>query len=147
MKKYVVLAAAFLLAGCSGTELPKLENPFAGPSIAESYEANLTDILIPAPMETVSDKSLATLNAAGKRIGVESYAGRVDYPLLIDAMTANMKRQGWTLLASSSGLKSVQLWEKGSYRAAVTYTNAPALARKGMDVWVIDTLNNMQVSQ
>ena len=147
MRKCALLAAALLLTGCSNMEMPKIENPFAGPSMTESYASNLSDILIPAPMETLSDRSLATINAAGKRIGLECYAGRVDYPLLIDAMTSNMNRQGWRLLASSAGLKSFQLWEKGTYRAAITYSNANAVSRKGMDVWVIDTLSGVQVAE
>ena len=128
--------AVFLLSGCSNVHV---DNPFAQPSIEDTYVSQFRDVPIPAPMETVEKETLVTVGPDGGKYGIEAFTGRVDYVSLSNVMMQNMLRQGWQLRGSSVGVRSIQLYEKPPYFAAIFYRDG--LVKVSMDIWLVNGVN------
>ncbi|MCQ2444166.1 MAG: hypothetical protein MJ061_01540 [Mailhella sp.] len=131
--------AALLLAGCSGSGMPEIKNPFEQPSLTETYVSQFADVPIPAPMSTKVSETLVTVATDGSKYGLESFSGRVDGVSLANVMMQNMARAGWQLRGSSIGVRSIQLYEKAPHYAALFFKEGPVYS--SMDVWVINGVN------
>lgn len=131
------LLSAMMLAGCSG--MPEIPNPFAQPSLEDSYISQFRDVPIPAPMSSDPSESLVTVAPDGSKFGLEAFSGRVDSNSLANLMMQNMSRQGWQLRGSSVGVRFIQLYEKSPHYAVLFYREG--IFSTEMDVWVVNSVN------
>lgn len=131
--------AALMLAGCSSMDGAGISNPFAQPSLTESYISQFRDIPIPAPMSSSIEETLVTVGTDGTKFGLESFSGRVDGISLSNVMMQNMARSGWQLRGSSVGVRSIQLYQKGQHYAALFFREG--VVNTVMDIWVVNGVN------
>ncbi|MBR3880367.1 MAG: hypothetical protein IKJ34_02055 [Mailhella sp.] len=131
------LAAALMLTGCAGEGF-KLKNPFAQPSLTESYVSQFRDVPIPAPMKSMTNESYVTIGHDGGKIGLESFEGRVTVESLANIMMQNMARSGWQLRGSSAGMRSIQLYQKEPHYAVIFYNDGAIYS--DMDIWVVNNV-------
>ena len=135
---FVALAATLMLSGCSVGDL-EIKNPFAQPSLTESYVSQFRDVPIPAPMESLTKESYVTVGHDGAKIGLESFSGRVEVTSLGNIMMQNMARSGWQLRGSSVGMRCIQLYQKEPHYAVIFYSDG--LINTSMDIWVVNNVS------
>lgn len=140
--KWAGTGLLFLLASCSSIGF---ENPFetsatsSDRSAAETYMAQFEDVPIPSDLKVERSRSLVTTAQNGMRVGLVTVSGRVEINSLNNAMVNNMSNNGWALRGSSSGSKTMQIYEKPE-RLAVIYTYEQTIDTI-MEVWVVQRLD------
>lgn len=98
-----------------------------------TYYDQFADIPIPVAMSVDRSKSLTATTQDGMRIGLISLSGRVDVNALNTAMIRNMQSSGWSLKGVTTGMKTVQIYEKGNqYTVIYTYEGTFSTL---MEIW------------
>jgi len=143
---FLVLGLIAAVAGCAS-------NPFASSSASSESPASASgevyydlfgDIPIPRDMSVDRKRTLVSRTPNGPNIGLLTVSGRVELHSLNDAMIRNMARQGWTLRAATTGVKTMQIYEKAS-QYAVIYTYERTLYTD-MEIWSAQRLNESPAS-
>ena len=136
----VLLVLLVAVSGCAD-----MSNPFASSSSTASPEPVSTpppsdvyfdlfsDIPIPRDMTVDRKRTLVSTAQNGLNNGLITVTGRVEVRSLNDAMVHNMSRQGWALRAATTGMKTIQIYEKGS-QYAVIYTYEEMFSTV-MEIW------------
>ncbi len=136
------IALFFSLSACQNITIP---NPFdTSPSVSNEQvsKGQFADIPVPADMKLVSDKTKVTLNSQNLPIGLETYSSTTDTTTVSNAMILNMAKNNWSLIASVSGDKYVQLHAKDS-RYAIIYIEK-SLIGAVLEIWVFTSLGQAQ---
>lgn len=136
----LLLGLLTALAGCADMSNPFSSSsstaspePVASPPPSDVYFDLFSDIPIPRDMTVDRKKTLVSTAQNGLNIGLITVTGRVELRSLNDAMIHNMTRQGWTLRAVTTGMKTMQIYEKGT-QYAVIYTYETTFST-AMEIW------------
>lgn len=142
----LLIAAVSPLSGCAdmGLEIPAIDIPISNPfatttDVSNVYLSQFPDVPVPSSMKSIPLNTLVTTSLDGSKVGLESFAGRVDAASLVSAMSQNLNHQGWSLRGSVSGKKNVQLFEKDQ-RFVIIIVNERAMNSE-MEVWMLTRLD------
>lgn len=132
-----------LLTGCSSLNI---SNPFESSSTSsEIYFDQFPDVPIPRDLSVDIKRSLVSVSQDGAKTGLLTVEGwNVDKASLETASVSNMSRQGWNLRGSSTGNKTLQLYEKGNRFAVLYFYNQTTTT--AMEIWVLSSLPDGVVS-
>jgi len=136
----VIFAMLFVLPGCadmfnsssSNSSSAEATEPVAMQPSGTYYD-QFSDIPIPSDMTVDRKRSLSSTTQDGMRIGLITVTGRVDVMSLNSAMIHNMARNGWALRGATTGMKTIQIYEKGN-QYAVVYTYEETFTTV-MEIW------------
>jgi len=121
---FVLIAVA---AGCadmrssSSSSSTASSEPVATPPSSDVYFDLFSDVPIPRDMSVDRKRTLVSTAQNGLNIGLLTVSGRVELRSLNEVMVQNMMRNGWSLRAATTGVKTMQIFEKG-IQYAVVYT-------------------------
>ena len=135
----VLFGLLAVLGGCADMSNPFASSstaspePVATPPPSDVYFDLFSDIPIPRDMTVDRKRTLVSTAQNGLNVGLITVSGRVEVRSLNDAMIHNMARQGWALRAATTGMKTIQIYEKGTQYAVVhTYEEMFSTV---MEIW------------
>lgn len=131
---FLVLLALIALPACSALQNDSSSSPDAHPASASSgpgqpevktqtfenpnYYYDFGDILVPRELSFQSDESYV-FDTRSFKAGVMVFTGRVDNNDLINFFINNMSKDGWTVVTTIKGERSVLIFEKFNKSASV----------------------------
>jgi len=142
----LLLGLIAVMAGCANmrnmfsSSSTASEEPVATPPPSDVYFDLFGDIPIPRDMEVDRKRTLVSTAQNGLNIGLLTVSGRVELRSLNEATVHNMMRHGWSLRAATTGVKTMQIYEKG-FQYAVIYTYEEWFSTV-MEIWGAQRLND-----
>ncbi len=127
------------LAACTSLSVSNPFEPEKAPMAnTQVIHGQFNDIPVAADMSIDSSKTKVTLNAQNLPVGLETYNSSDNPNTVSNNMIRNMAKYDWSLLASISGDKYVQLHHKDS-RYAIIYIE-DSLLGSVLEIWVFTSL-------
>lgn len=142
MKKILLCCSFLFLTACFSGLNATPDQPQTS-TVSNVYTSQFPDVPIPMLMKADPKNTLTTINSTGEKLGRENFTGSMEASNLAAHMVQNLSAQGWTLIGSMHGEKSLQLYNKET-RYLIVFIGVGNFST-AMEVWVVNHIDNFSL--